>query len=82
MFQWVPEKNSIKYPPFHTCRHLLQNSSMTLDTMSDLTRDIMELADNDITDKVGAHSFQKTIDHVACLLLITITLVGCCIFHL
>ncbi|XP_056888502.1 rab11 family-interacting protein 3 isoform X2 [Takifugu flavidus] len=33
-------------------RHLLQNSSMTLDTMSDLTRDIMELADNDITDKV------------------------------
>lgn len=37
--------------PF-TCRHLLQNSSMTLDTMSDLTRDILELADNDITDKV------------------------------
>lgn len=35
-----------------TCRHLLQNSSMTLDTMSDLTRDILELADNDITDKV------------------------------
>ncbi|KAG8009123.1 Rab11 family-interacting protein 3 [Nibea albiflora] len=34
------------------CRHLLQNSSMTLDTMSDLTRDILELADNDITDKV------------------------------
>ncbi|XP_035988019.1 rab11 family-interacting protein 3 [Fundulus heteroclitus] len=33
-------------------RHLLQNSSMTLDTMSDLTRDILELADNDITDKV------------------------------
>uniref|UniRef100_H3D5K0 RAB11 family interacting protein 3 n=1 Tax=Tetraodon nigroviridis TaxID=99883 RepID=H3D5K0_TETNG len=32
---------------FHT-----KNSSMTLDTMSDLTRDIMELADNDITDKV------------------------------
>lgn len=34
-------------------RHLLQNSSMTLDTVSDLTRDILELADNDITDKVG-----------------------------
>ncbi|KAG7507899.1 rab11 family-interacting 3 isoform X2 [Solea senegalensis] len=33
-------------------RHLLQNSSMTLDTMSDLTRDILEMADNDITDKV------------------------------
>ncbi|XP_028263784.1 rab11 family-interacting protein 3 isoform X1 [Parambassis ranga] len=33
-------------------RHLLQNSSMTLDTMSDLTRDILEHADNDITDKV------------------------------
>ncbi|KAM8836365.1 rab11 family-interacting protein 3 isoform 2-T2 [Spinachia spinachia] len=33
-------------------RNLLQNSSMTLDTMSDLTRDILELADNDITDKV------------------------------
>ncbi|KAL3051309.1 hypothetical protein OYC64_001551 [Pagothenia borchgrevinki] len=33
-------------------RHLLQNSSMTLDTVSDLTRDILELADNDITDKV------------------------------
>ncbi|KAM3592074.1 uncharacterized protein V6R79_012320 [Siganus canaliculatus] len=33
-------------------RHLLQNSSLTLDTMSDLTRDILELADNDITDKV------------------------------
>ncbi|XP_041671417.1 rab11 family-interacting protein 3 isoform X3 [Cheilinus undulatus] len=33
-------------------RHLLQNSSMTLETMSDLTRDILELADNDITDKV------------------------------
>uniref|UniRef100_A0A8C5EGL0 Rab11 family-interacting protein 3-like n=1 Tax=Gouania willdenowi TaxID=441366 RepID=A0A8C5EGL0_GOUWI len=33
-------------------RHLLQNSSMTLDTMSDLTRDILELADNDITDKM------------------------------
>ncbi|XP_068439254.1 rab11 family-interacting protein 3 isoform X2 [Clinocottus analis] len=33
-------------------RHLLQNNSMTLDTMSDLTRDILELADNDITDKV------------------------------
>ncbi|KAJ4940249.1 hypothetical protein JOQ06_026558 [Pogonophryne albipinna] len=32
-------------------RHLLQNSSMTLDTVSDLTRDILELADNDITDK-------------------------------
>lgn len=27
---------------------------MTLDTMSDLTRDIMELANNDITDKVRA----------------------------
>lgn len=39
---------------FATCRHLLQNSSMTLDTMSDLTRDIMELANNDITDKVRA----------------------------
>nr|XP_057917811.1 rab11 family-interacting protein 3 isoform X2 [Doryrhamphus excisus] len=33
-------------------RHLLQNSSMTLDTVSDLTRDILELADNDITDKM------------------------------
>ncbi|XP_072312783.1 rab11 family-interacting protein 3 isoform X2 [Eucyclogobius newberryi] len=33
-------------------RHLLQNNSMTLDTVSDLTRDILELADNDITDKV------------------------------
>ncbi|KAM9837972.1 rab11 family-interacting protein 3 [Aulostomus maculatus] len=33
-------------------RHLLQNSSITLDTVSDLTRDILELADNDITDKV------------------------------
>uniref|UniRef100_A0A673C0B2 RAB11 family interacting protein 3 n=1 Tax=Sphaeramia orbicularis TaxID=375764 RepID=A0A673C0B2_9TELE len=28
------------------------SGSMTLDTMSDLTRDILELADNDITDKV------------------------------
>ena len=36
-----------------SCRHLLQNSSMTLDTVSDLTRDILELADNDITDKVS-----------------------------
>lgn len=27
---------------------------MTLDTVSDLTRDILELADNDITDKVRA----------------------------
>lgn len=52
-------ENRIKYPPFHTCRHLLQNSSMTLDTMSDLTRDIMELADNDITDKVRTHLLQK-----------------------
>lgn len=45
-----------------TCRHLLQNSSMTLDTMSDLTRDILELADNDITDKVTklAHRFILT----------------------
>ncbi|XP_061911883.1 rab11 family-interacting protein 3 isoform X2 [Entelurus aequoreus] len=33
-------------------RHLLQNSSITLDTVSDLTRDILELADNDITDKM------------------------------
>ncbi|XP_061611058.1 rab11 family-interacting protein 3 isoform X2 [Phyllopteryx taeniolatus] len=33
-------------------RHLLQNSSLTLDTVSDLTRDILELADNDITDKM------------------------------
>ncbi|XP_056152966.1 rab11 family-interacting protein 3-like [Lampris incognitus] len=33
-------------------RHLLQNTSMTLDTMSNLTRDILEMADNDITDKV------------------------------
>ena len=39
------------------CRHLLQNSSMTLDTMSDLTRDILELADNDITDKVTDHFY-------------------------
>lgn len=38
--------------PLCSCRHLLQNNSMTLDTMSDLTRDIMELANNDITDKV------------------------------
>uniref|UniRef100_A0A669C5X8 RAB11 family interacting protein 3 n=1 Tax=Oreochromis niloticus TaxID=8128 RepID=A0A669C5X8_ORENI len=30
----------------------LSGLSMTLDTMSDLTRDILELADNDITDKV------------------------------
>jgi len=28
---------------------------MTLDTMSDLTRDILDLADNDITDKVTLH---------------------------
>ncbi|KAM9773708.1 rab11 family-interacting protein 3 isoform 2-T3 [Syngnathus typhle] len=33
-------------------RHLLQNNSITLDTVSDLTRDILELADNDITDKM------------------------------
>ncbi|TNN03978.1 hypothetical protein fugu_001007 [Takifugu bimaculatus] len=39
-------------------RHLLQNSSMTLDTMSDLTRDIMELADNDITDKLKEQEVQ------------------------
>ena len=30
---------------------------MTLDTMSDLTRDILELADNDITDKVPKSFF-------------------------
>lgn len=42
------------------CRHLLQNSSMTLDTMSDLTRDILELADNDITDKVSTHLSEMT----------------------
>lgn len=39
---------------FSVCRHLLQNSSMTLDTVSDLTRDILDLADNDITDKVSS----------------------------
>lgn len=55
---------------------------MTLDTMSDLTRDIMELADNDITDKVRAHLFQELMDNFACLLLNTFTLVSCCIFHL
>ncbi|XP_029485307.1 rab11 family-interacting protein 3 isoform X1 [Oncorhynchus nerka] len=33
-------------------RHLLQNSSMTLDSMSELSRDILDLADTDITDKV------------------------------
>lgn len=32
---------------------------MTLDTVSDLTRDILELADNDITDKVRAHQYKK-----------------------
>lgn len=32
---------------------------MTLDTMSDLTRDILELADNDITDKVRGHLSKK-----------------------
>lgn len=33
-------------------RHLLHNSSMTLDSMGELSRDILDLADNDITDKV------------------------------
>ncbi|XP_045076785.1 rab11 family-interacting protein 3 isoform X3 [Coregonus clupeaformis] len=33
-------------------RHLLQNSSLTLDSMSELSRDILDLADTDITDKV------------------------------
>uniref|UniRef100_A0A6Q2Z177 RAB11 family interacting protein 3 n=1 Tax=Esox lucius TaxID=8010 RepID=A0A6Q2Z177_ESOLU len=33
-------------------RHLLQNSSMTLDGMGELSRDILDLADTDITDKV------------------------------
>lgn len=38
---------------------------MTLDTMSDLTRDIMDLADNDITDKVRLHLFQALmVDHI------------------
>lgn len=38
--------------------------------MSDLTRDIMELADNDITDKVRAHFLRKSIFHV-CLVIYT-----------
>ncbi|KAJ7984506.1 hypothetical protein DPEC_G00355520 [Dallia pectoralis] len=33
-------------------RHLRQNSSMTLDSMGELSRDILDLADTDITDKV------------------------------
>lgn len=33
-------------------RHLLHNSSMTLDSMGELSRDILDLADSDITDKV------------------------------
>ncbi|KAG9349892.1 hypothetical protein JZ751_026245 [Albula glossodonta] len=33
-------------------RHLLQSSTLTLDSMDDLSRDILELADTDITDKV------------------------------
>ncbi|KAM6951329.1 rab11 family-interacting protein 3 isoform 2-T2 [Aplochiton taeniatus] len=33
-------------------RHLLLNTSMTLDTMNELTHDILELSDSDITDKV------------------------------
>jgi len=34
---------------------------MTLDTMSDLTRDILELADNDITDKVRPRSADRSL---------------------
>lgn len=37
---------------------------MTLDTMSDLTRDIMELADNDITDKVRPYLSQRLMIHL------------------
>ncbi|XP_018590519.2 rab11 family-interacting protein 3 isoform X1 [Scleropages formosus] len=33
-------------------RHLLQSSTLTLGSMDDLSRDILELADTDITDKV------------------------------
>uniref|UniRef100_A0A8C6KXG8 RAB11 family interacting protein 3 n=1 Tax=Nothobranchius furzeri TaxID=105023 RepID=A0A8C6KXG8_NOTFU len=43
---------SVRLSSKKVARHLLQNSSMTLDTVSDLTRDILELADNDISDKV------------------------------
>uniref|UniRef100_A0A8C9W407 RAB11 family interacting protein 3 (class II) n=1 Tax=Scleropages formosus TaxID=113540 RepID=A0A8C9W407_SCLFO len=38
--------------PSHECRHLLQSSTLTLGSMDDLSRDILELADTDITDKV------------------------------
>ena len=34
-------------------RHLLHNSSMTLDSMGELSRDILDLTDSDITDKVS-----------------------------
>lgn len=50
--------------------------------MSDLTRDIMELADNDITDKVRANLFHKLLDNIGCLLLISFILVSCCPFWL
>ncbi|XP_061086448.1 rab11 family-interacting protein 3 [Conger conger] len=33
-------------------RHLLQSSNLTIDSMDDLSRDILDLADTDITDKV------------------------------
>ncbi|KAJ8364161.1 hypothetical protein SKAU_G00129920 [Synaphobranchus kaupii] len=33
-------------------RHLLQSSTLTIDSMDDLSRDILDLADTDITDKV------------------------------
>ncbi|KAJ8245792.1 hypothetical protein GJAV_G00260370 [Gymnothorax javanicus] len=33
-------------------RHLLQSSALSIDCMEDLARDILELADTDITDKV------------------------------
>ncbi|KAL0984323.1 hypothetical protein UPYG_G00139940 [Umbra pygmaea] len=33
-------------------RHLLQNSSITLDSMCELSRDVLDLGDTDITDKV------------------------------
>ncbi|XP_035260605.1 rab11 family-interacting protein 3 isoform X2 [Anguilla anguilla] len=33
-------------------RHLLQSSTLTIDSMDDLSRDMLDLADTDITDKV------------------------------
>nr|XP_015215479.1 PREDICTED: rab11 family-interacting protein 3 [Lepisosteus oculatus] len=38
--------------PLSSHRHLHQSSILTLDSMEDLSRDILDLADTDITDKV------------------------------